>query len=134
MTIDEAISNVKSAMNAFPNQPDMVRLTIEHYNKLMELAPKAKATSTKTKPPVPKPEPKNEEKEVNNSGFEALPDSPPTIKDVKQALIQLAKKGESEREKAHQLLHEIGGVKKAADVPEDKRKELIDATRKILTE
>ena len=132
MTIDEAISNVKSAMNAFPNQPDMVRLTIEHYNKLLELAPKTKATSAKAKPPVPKPEPKKEE--VNNSGFEALPDSPPTIKDVKQALIQLAKKGESEREKAHQLLHEIGGVKKAADVPEDKRKELIDATRKVLTE
>lgn len=132
MTIDEAISNVKSAMNAFPNQPDMVKLTIEHYNKLLELAPKAKSTSTKSKPSVPKPEPKKEE--VNNSGFEELPETTPTIKDVKQALIQLAKKGESEREKAHQLLHEIGGVKKAADVPEDKRKELIDAARKVLTE
>jgi hypothetical protein len=133
MSMDLAISNIKMAMEAFPNNLELIKLAVSHCEKLQEPAPKV--TPKRKTVEAPKPQAPKTETTVQ---FDELPDLP-SLKDVKAALIRLSMHGKDEdekkvnRKKAHTLMHEITGVKKVSDVPEEKRKELIDAAREVLT-
>ena len=152
MSIEVAISNVKMANDAFGGNLELVKLALAELARIETVvrvkvvrgspkpktpeAPKIpeapKAKPPKAKPPEAKPpEAKPPEPVVVDEPvkFDVIEDSTPTHSDVKKALIKLATTGPENRAKAHEILKDIGGVSKVADVAEEKLAEVLKAVQ-----
>ena len=147
MSIEVAISNVKMANDAFGGNLELVKLALAELARIETVVPvkvvrgspkpktpeapkipeAPKAKPPKAKPPEAKPpEPVVVDEPVK---FDVIEDSTPTHSDVKKALIKLATTGPENRAKAHEILKDIGGVSKVADVAEEKLAEVLKAVQ-----